>query len=140
MYEGDTLSLRRGWDATLRVVEVLGRGGVGFLVGTDFDNAFVYPGADVHQEMELLVEAGLTPLQALQAATMNPAQALGLSDSHGTVEASKFADLVLLDANPLDDIANTQAIHAVVLNGRLLRRSDLDALRAGVFPASEVDP
>ena len=78
--------------------------------------------------MEALVEGGLTPLEALQAATINPARYLGVTDSLGTVAEGKFADLVLLDGNPLDEITNTQRVHAVMLNGQLLRRSDLDAL------------
>jgi len=126
MYTGDSLSLQRGWEATLKVVEVLNRTGVGILVGTDFGNPFIFPGTGVHEEMEALVEAGLTPLQALQAATINPARYLGVTDSLGTVAEGKLADLVLLDANPLDDIRNTQRIHAVILNGQLLRRSDLE--------------
>ncbi len=127
-YAGDALSLQRGWEATLKVVDVLNHAGVGILVGTDFGNSFVFPGASVHAEMEALVEAGLTPLGALQAATINPARYLGVTDSLGTVAEGKLADLVLLDGNPLDEITNTQKVHAVMLNGQLLRRSDLDAL------------
>ncbi len=126
MYAGDSLSLQHGWEATLKVVDILSREGVGILVGTDFGNPFIFPGTSVHEEMEALVEAGLTPLQALQAATINPARYLGVTDSLGTVAEGKLADLVLLDANPLDDIRNTQRIHAVILNGQLLRRSDLE--------------
>lgn len=127
-YAGDSLSLQHGWEATLKVVDILNRAGVGILVGTDFGNPFIFPGTGVHEEMEALVEAGLTPLQALQAATINPARYLGVTDSLGTVAEGKLADLVLLDAHPLENITNTQQIHAVILNGQLLRRSDLDAL------------
>ncbi len=128
MCTGDAPSLQRGWEATLRVVDVLDRGGAGILVGTDFGNPFIFPGISVHEEMELLVEAGLTPLAAVQAATINPARYLGITDSLGTVSEGKLADLVLLDANPLEDIRHTRRIAAVVLNGRLLRRHELDAL------------
>ena len=137
-YVGDSLSLRRGWDATLRVVGVLGRERAGVLVGTDYGNPFVFPGASVHDEMALLVEAGLTPLQALRGATINPALAFGLADSLGTVEAGKLADLVLLDADPLDRISNTRMIRAVVLGGRVLRRLDLDAILEGRHPFPEL--
>ena len=65
---------------------------------------------------------------ALQAATLHPAQVLKRSDDYGSVEAGRIADLVLLDANPLDDICNTQRIHAVISGGRLFRRADLDTL------------
>ena len=102
--------------------------GVPIMSGSDTPNAYVFPGFALHDELELLVDAGLTPLQALQAATINPARFLNATDSLGTVEAGKLADLVLLEANPLEDIANTQRIRAVVLNGRLLDREALDAL------------
>ena len=79
-----------------------------------------------------LVEAGLTPLAALQAATHNPARVLGLADSLGSIEVGKLADLVLLDANPFEDIRNTQKIRAVVADGHLYRRADLDQLLASL--------
>lgn len=103
--------------------------GVGILAGSDASNEpFVYVGASLHDELALLVEAGLTPLQALQSATLNPARYLEATDSLGTVAPGKLADLVLLDANPLEDIRNTSRIRAVVLNGRYLDREALDAL------------
>ena len=76
----------------------------------------------------MLVEAGLTPLEALQAATRNPAQAVGLGDELGTIEVGKLADLVLLDADPLAAITNTTRIAGVVANGRLLEKPDLQTL------------
>ena len=104
--------------------------GVTILAGTDVGNPFIYPGASLLDELGLLNDAGLTPLQALQAATLNPAKFLHIEKDFGTVERGKTADLVLLDANPLEDIANTRRIDAVVLNGRLFDRSTLDALLA----------
>jgi imidazolonepropionase-like amidohydrolase len=80
--------------------------------------------------MELLVNAGLTPIRALQAATRNPAEFIGRLDSGGTVEVGKTADLVLLDGDPLADIRNTRKITAVVVHGKLFTRSDLDGLLA----------
>ena len=88
------------------------------LAGTDVPNPYVFPGFSLHDELALLVAAGLTPMQALRAATLNPAKYLGMSDSVGTIEKGKLADLVLLDANPLDDIRHTQRIRAVIANGR----------------------
>jgi imidazolonepropionase-like amidohydrolase len=88
------------------------------------------PGIGLHVELVRLVEAGLTSLEALRAATLNPARVLGMTDSLGSVEPGKLADLVLLDANPLDDIRNTQKIRAVIANGLLYRRADLDQLLA----------
>ena len=93
--------------------------GVGLLAGTDMPQAFVYPGFSLHDELALLVRSGLTPLEALRAATYNPADYFGSLDSLGTVSKGKLADLVLLDANPLLDIRNTRRISAVIANGRL---------------------
>ena len=78
----------------------------------------------------LLVQAGLTPLQALQAATRNAARFMGREQDLGTIQPGKLADLVLLEANPLDDIANTRRINAVVFGGRLFRKSDLEDMLA----------
>jgi len=97
--------------------------GVKLLAGTDMPQAFVYPGFSLHEELELLVRSGLTPLEALRAATYNPAEFLGALDSLGTVTQGKVADLVLLDANPLTDIRNTRRISAVIANGRLFDRA-----------------
>jgi imidazolonepropionase-like amidohydrolase len=109
------------------VVRAMNRAGVTLLAGSDIAAARV-PGFTLHQELALLVESGLTPLQALQAATLNPARSLNRSGDYGSVDAGRIADLVLLDANPLDDIHNTRRIHAVISRGRLFRRADLDAL------------
>jgi imidazolonepropionase-like amidohydrolase len=116
----------------LELVRLHYEAGVTLLAGTDVGVPLVAPGFSLHEELMRLVDAGLTPLGALQTATLNPAQVLGLSDSLGTVNTGKLADLVLLDANPLEDIRNTQKIRAVVANGRLFRRADLDRLLAEV--------
>jgi imidazolonepropionase-like amidohydrolase len=110
---------------------LLNEAGVLLLAATDVGIPMLVPGLSLHQELVLLTEAGLTPLEALRTATLNPARVLGLADSLGTVETGKVADLLLLDADPLANIANTQRIRAVVANGRLLRRADLDRLLAG---------
>jgi Amidohydrolase family len=110
----------------LVVVDLLNREGVRLLAGTDTPNPSVFPGYGLHDELSLLVEAGLTPAEALRAATLNPAQFLGTKDSLGTVEEGKIADLVLLNADPLENINNTRSIYAVIVNGNLLDRSILD--------------
>lgn len=102
--------------------------GVKLLAGTDTPQAFVYPGFSLHDELALLVQAGLTPVEALQTATSNPAEFLGMRTTLGTIGKGKIADLVLLDANPLADIRNTRRIAAVIANGRLFDRPALDAL------------
>lgn len=108
----------------------LNHAGVQMLAGTDCPNPFVYPGFSLHDELGLLVHSGLTPAEALRTATVNPAIFLGVTDSLGTVARGKVADLVLLDANPLADIANTKRISAVIQGGRLLDRKALDAMLA----------
>jgi imidazolonepropionase-like amidohydrolase len=109
------------------VVRQMNRSGVALLAGSDIAGTRV-PGFTLHDELALLVEAGLTPMQALATATRIPAKVLKRSGELGRIEVGMIADLVLLDANPLDDIRNTRRISAVVLDGRLLRREDLDAL------------
>jgi imidazolonepropionase-like amidohydrolase len=106
----------------------LSKAGVGLLAGTDAPRAFIYPGFSLHEELALLVRSGLTPLEALRTATYNPASYLGALDSLGTIDKGKIADLVLLDANPLNDIRNTTRISVVIANGRVFdstARADL---------------
>jgi imidazolonepropionase-like amidohydrolase len=108
----------------LQVVAAMQRAGVGIMAGTD-----LAPGGwSLHEELSLLVEAGLTPLEALQTATRNPAEFLGRLDSLGTIEEGKIADLVLLEANPLEDIRNTRKIYAVILGGKMIQKSSLSEI------------
>jgi imidazolonepropionase-like amidohydrolase len=104
------------------------RAGVPLLAGTDEPNPWVIPGFSLHDELALLVHGGLTPLQALQAATINPARFLGATDSLGVVAPGKLADLVLLDADPLVDIHNTTRIAAVFTAGTYFDKAALTAL------------
>ncbi|MEK6325324.1 MAG: amidohydrolase family protein [Acidobacteriota bacterium] len=122
-----------------RQVEVVGamrRAGVEFLAGTDALNPYCFPGFSLHDELVLLVNAGLTPMEALQAATLNPARFLGKEKELGTVEKGKVADLVLLEANPLKDIRNTQKINAVTIRGKLIPKSELEQMLATVEAAN----
>jgi imidazolonepropionase-like amidohydrolase len=113
------------------------KAGVPFLAGTDTAaGVHIFPGFSLHQELALFVKAGLTPMQALQTATRNPAVFLGMLDDTGTIEKGKRADLVLLDANPLDDIDNTRRIRAVVLAGKYFSRADLDRMLRQVARAA----
>jgi imidazolonepropionase-like amidohydrolase len=112
------------------IVDEMQRAGVNLLAGTDAPAPFVYPGFGLHEELALLVEAGLTPMQALQAATLRAAEFMGKKAMQGTVEKGKVADLVLLDGDPLADIRNTTRVSAVILRGKLLHRAALDALLA----------
>ncbi len=113
----------------LEVIGSMQRAGVKLMTGSDFGaNPLLFPGWGVHDEMALLVKAGLTPMQAIQAATKNPTTFLGLNDSVGTVEKGKIADLVLLSANPLEDINNTSKIAAVIFGGRMFDRATLNRM------------
>ena len=112
----------------LETVGTMHRMGVPILAGTDLGNPFMFAGFSLHDELELFVQAGLTPFEALQTATVNPSRYLGREKELGTIEKGKLADLILLDANPLVDIRNTTKISAVVTNGRMLDRTAVDGL------------
>lgn len=101
----------------IELVRMMHRAGVQIMAGSDFSDWGMVPGVDLHNELALLVEAGFSPLEALQAATLNPATFLGLSQRLGLIQEGYAADLVLLDANPLENISHTRKINAVVVDG-----------------------
>ena len=115
----------------------LHQAGVRLLAGTDTPAPSTFPGSSLHEELVLLVEAGLTPLEALQTATRNPAEYFDQLDILGTIQEGKLADLVLLDANPLADIHNTQKIAAVIVGGKLFSHEALQALLASAATAAQ---
>jgi imidazolonepropionase-like amidohydrolase len=117
---------------SMQVVNQMAAAGVPIMAGTDSPAPYVVPGFALHEEMGLLVRAGLTPMQTLQAATKNPAEFLGKLESQGTIEKGKFADLVLLDGDPLEDIENVEKIRAVFVRGKLLDRGALDRMLEAV--------
>ena len=125
-------SRKRLYAKELDAVGLMHRDGVRIVAGTDTPNPYCFPGFSLHEELALLVDAGLTPMEALQAATRDPAQMTGRISSSGTIEKGKFANLVLLDADPLADIRNTRRISAVILHGRLFTRNELDRMLADV--------
>jgi imidazolonepropionase-like amidohydrolase len=111
-----------------RMVREFQARGVRLLVGTDAMNTGVVPGFSAHDELADLVSAGLTPYQALRAATANAAEFLTVAGQRGVIAAGQHADLLLLDANPLDDIANTRRIAGVMLRGRWIPRAEIAEL------------
>jgi imidazolonepropionase-like amidohydrolase len=113
-----------------KLTRELHRAGVSLLVGSDSLDPFVFPGQSLHQELAEFVRAGFTPAEVLQTATRGAAEFLGRGQEFGTVETGKIADLVLLDANPLEDIANTRKVFAVIRGGQYLDRAALDAMLA----------
>jgi len=98
--------------------------GVPIGAGTDTPIGYALPGYSLHTELEFLVEAGLSPVEALYAATIRPAEFFSLQDKMGTIEPNKVADMVLLDANPLEDIRNTRQINLVISKGKVLFPKD----------------
>lgn len=119
----------------LKVTKLLQQAGVKILAGTDLGGGWVIPGFSLHQEFKELAAAGLTPLQILQATTLNGAQFVGRESTMGTVEAGKNADLVLLDANPIADVANLDKVSAVFLKGKYYSRAALDNLLSNTVAA-----
>lgn len=112
------------------LLPLLWRSGVKILAGTDagYLNSFDYPGLGLHQELELMVKNGLTPLQALQASIINGPEFLNKSAQYGSISNGKKADILILNENPLLNISATQNIHALVVHGKLMDRKQLDAL------------
>jgi imidazolonepropionase-like amidohydrolase len=118
---------KRDYQETLKGIKLAQQLGVQLLAGTDVVAPWTYPGFSLHDELGLLVGAGLTPLEALRTATVNPAQFFGMKDM-GKIAPGMKANLVLLDANPLEDIGNTKKIMSVVMRGALYTRGQLDDL------------
>jgi len=111
----------------IELVRMMHDAGVPIMAGSDFSDWGTVPGIDLHNELALLVEAGFTPLEALQAATLNPAKFLGKTETFGTIQVGHTADLVLLDANPLENISHTRKISAVVLGGKYFPLASIQA-------------
>src|SRR5579864_7165012 len=136
-FNTDDLATRKRFVAKeLEVVNAMHKAGIPFLAGTDTPpGVYIFPGFSLHEELQRFVAAGFTPLEALQTATLNPAHFFGIEDNLGTIEKGKLADLVLLGANPLQDIANTQKIAALIVDGHFYSGKDLDKILAGVETA-----
>jgi hypothetical protein len=116
----------------LELVDIMRRAGVQFMAGSNGPDPYIVPGFSLHTELEWLVKSELSPAQALQSATFNPALFLAKLDKFGVVEPGRAADLVLLEASPLEDIRNTREIAAVVVGGRYYSRQELDKMLARI--------
>jgi imidazolonepropionase-like amidohydrolase len=133
-------TLQQFYGLQLKAVKLLQTYGVKILSGSDVGGIWVIPGVSLHQEFRELATAGLTPLQVLQSTTLNGAEFMRREATMGTVEVGKNADLVLLDANPIVDVANLGKIAGVVLKGRYLSKSYLDKAKADTAQAHATEP
>ncbi len=116
------------------LINEMRKANVHFMAGSDSGNPDLVPGFALHDELyDLVNDAGFSPLQALQMSTLGPAEFLGMTNEIGTIEEGKIADIVILRANPLEDIGNTQKIEAVIVDGKYLNRSELDSLLEDVY-------
>jgi imidazolonepropionase-like amidohydrolase len=127
--------MRGFYETGLEITGRAHRAGVNIILGTDAGDTYVFPGSGAHDELGELVKAGLTPAEALATATINSARFAGLEAENGTVEVGKRADLVLLDANPLEEIGNTRRIDSVIIGGRVHDRAALDEMLDDVLAA-----
>ena len=116
---------------TFDIVGRVHRAGVGILAGTDGPGNCLVPGISLHEELENLVRAGLSPLDALRTATLEPARFMGLTDSLGTIKRGNVADLVLLEADPLRDIRNARLVAGVIVDGRWISSKDIERMQRG---------
>src|SRR5262249_22435561 len=140
-FHDDQMKERAAWLARQasndwKLTGELHRAGISLLVGSDSLDPFVFPGESLHKELVELVRAGLTPSEALQAATRGATEFLGREREFGTVESGKAADLVLLEASLRERIANTQRIAGVLRAGRYLDRAELDKMLADAKTAA----
>lgn len=115
-------------EARMKLIPLLRDAGVPILAGTDLGSVYVHPGSGLHDELKILVQAGLSPVQALQTATINPAIFFNKEKEPGLIEEGKNADLVILDKNPLEDISNVGKISSVIFNGEVFTRDDINKL------------
>jgi hypothetical protein len=127
----DWRNLRKRYEVEKRIIKILADEKVNIMAGTDFDSPYCFPGFSLHDEIALFVDFGMTPLDALRTATINPVTYLKMTDSLGTIEKGKRADFVLFNANPLKNITNTRNIFALMTNGKLYTSLELNKLKEG---------
>ncbi len=131
MKDGKVTPFRQQYSRWLfDMVKKIHQADIDIMAGTDCPIFYMTPGYSLHQELIMLVEAGLSPLDALKTATLNPAKYFNLENELGSIQENKWADLVILDANPLEDIRNTQRINAVIKQGKYYDRKKIDQLLA----------
>ncbi|TDF41615.1 hypothetical protein EYS14_01825 [Alteromonadaceae bacterium M269] len=124
-----------------RVIAELSRKGVKMLAGTDTPNPYLVLGESLHEELAAYSDLGMSNLEVLRSATLYPGEYFGIPELIGNIQVGAYADLLILDANPLENIANTQEIHAVIANGQLYDRNHLQQLKANqLLRVAETSP
>jgi len=126
--EKDFMQSRQEFELKLKITRLLHEAGVPLLAGTDFPNPHCYIGFGLHDELEWMVKAGLSPAEALKTATINPARFFGIEKTDGSIAVNKRANLVLLENNPLQNISNSKSIEAVFVNGKFFSKEKLREL------------
>ena len=121
----DWAAKRRGDAVRAKIASALHNAGARLLVGTDAPHPFVLPGFSVHEELSNFVSTGMSPYEALKAATVDVAEFMGVRGEFGVVKRGARADLILLEGNPLDDVRNTSRISGVMVRGHWLSRGAL---------------
>ncbi len=134
----DWQNKRKRYDIEKIIIKILWQEKVPILAGTDSYNPYAFPGFSLHDEMALFVEFGMTPIDALRTATLNPVKYLKMTDSLGTIEAGKRADFVILNGNPLTDIRNTKNIYSVMINGKLFTSDELNKMKESVVISNSI--
>ena len=120
------VTIQKFWQLQLKLARMLDEAGVPMMTGTDSSGGAIVAGFSLHQEFALLAQDGFTPLKILQMTTLNPARFYGREATMGSVEVGRDADLVLLDANPIESAKNLDRIYAVVRNGVFYSHDALD--------------
>lgn len=135
-----TATFKQFYGLIRKLTKLLKQNGVKMLAGSDLGGTFVIPGFSLHQEFRERAASGLSPLEVLQMTTLNGAEFLHREATMGTVDEGKNADLVLLDANPIEDVANLAEISAVFLKGRYFSKEALEKLKSDVADAYKNQP
>lgn len=126
--QAEWLNYRKRWALEREIMQILISEQVPVMAGTDADNPYAFPGFSLHDEMAMYVELGMQPIDALRSSTIVPARYLKLSDFIGSVQEGKLADMVLLNANPLENIRNTSKVHSVFVDGRFYGKKYIDSV------------
>ncbi len=134
----DWQNKRKRYNVEKKIIKILWQEKVPILAGTDSYNPYAFPGFSLHDEMALFVEFGMTTIDALRSATITPVKYLKMTDSLGTIETGKRADMILLNGNPLTNIANTKNIFAVMVNGKLFTSGELDKMNETVIKTNSI--